>query len=249
MTTSTIKNLGGIKEVKWGKILFFYTVILVVTYFARKLPNILNLVVEKLTDIPFSFNYNHGFVTLIVSLLFYTCSRVRQEITFLGNQKLKSLLFPIVLFVVYAAIGIPNDHAVNKHVWAFIICAFAWLYNLMEEYAWRGYLIDSLKPVHFIVKSLISGVCWAFWHVLIFQDFNQYGGFGIFLLFCIVFSFILTFAVSRTQSIVVAASIHAFLIQTNLAAVICIVIFLLLLITWNKKYFGTNVVGDSGNNG
>jgi membrane protease YdiL (CAAX protease family) len=232
-----MKILDGIKEVKWLKILLFYFIILVGTYFARKLPNLLNLLLEKITDIPLTFNYNHGIVALITTFLFYKFSNVKQEITLLGNQKFKSILFPIVLFVCYSAIGISNEHRVNNHLWALIFCFFAFVYNLMEEYAWRGYLIDSLKPVHFVLKSLISGIFWAFWHLLIFKNFDQYGGFGIFLLFCIIFSFILVFAVSRTKSIIVAAAIHAFIIQTNIAALICIIIFILLLITWNKKIF------------
>src|SRR5690606_25600752 len=120
--------------------------------------------------------------------------------------------------------GISNEHGVNNHLWALIFCSFLLVYNLMEEYAWRGYLFDDLKPIHFVLKSLISGIFWVFWHLLIFKNFDQYGGFGIFILFCIIFSFILTFAVSRTKSILVAAAIHTFIIQTNIAALICIII-------------------------
>lgn len=224
-----------IKETNWLKILFFYGVILIGTYLARKLPNILNLFLEQITDIPFSFNYNHGFVTLIVAVLFYKFGDVKQRITLLGNNKIKSLLFPIILFVCYSAFGINNSHGVDKHFWAFIFCLFAFIYNLMEEYAWRGYLIDRLDKVNYALKSIISGIFWSIWHLLIFDNFEQYGGFWIFFAFCILFSFILTFAVTRTKSIVVAAAIHAFIIQTNIAALICFSVFVILLLTWNTK--------------
>lgn len=133
-----------------------------------------------------------------------------------------------------------NNHGVDKHLWAFIFCLSAFIYNLMEEYAWRGYLIEGLEKVNFVLKSVISGIFWGVWHLVIFSNFDQYGGFWIFLAFCIIFSFILTFAVLRTKSIIVAAAIHAFIIQANIVALICFIIFMLLLLTWNKKLIKKN---------
>lgn len=231
-----------IKKTNWLKISLFYGIILVSTYLARKLPNLLNLLLEQITDIPFSFNYNHGFVTLIVAVLFYKLGEVKQEITLLGNNKIKSLLFPIILLICYSTYGINNNHGIDKHLWALIFCSFAFIYNLMEEYAWRGYLIDSLGKVNYVLKSVVSGIFWSIWHLLIFNNFDQYGGFGIFFGFCILFSFILTFAVLRTKSIVVAGAIHAFIIQTNISALICFIIFMVLLLTWNKKLIKENNV-------
>ena len=76
-----------IKEINWLKISLFYGIILIGTYLARKLPNLLNLILEQITDTPFSFNFNHGFVTLIVALLFYKFGGLKQEITLFGNNK------------------------------------------------------------------------------------------------------------------------------------------------------------------
>lgn len=228
-----------IKGINWLRILFFYGTILTGTYFARKLPNLLNLLLEQITDIPFPFNYNHGIVTLIVSLLFYKFSGSEQEITLSGNNKLKSLLFPVVLFVCYSVYGMNNNHGVNRHLWALIFCFFAFVYNIMEEYAWRGYLIESSGKAGFVLKSILSGVSWSIWHLLIFSSFGPYGGFWIFFACCIIFSFILTFAVLRTESIIVAAAIHAFIIQVNIAALICFMIFMLMLLTWSRKLIKT----------
>lgn len=227
--------LAQIKEANWLRILLFYGSILIGTYFARKLPNLLNLLLEQVTEIPFSFNYNHGIITLIIALLFYKFSRTKQEITLLGSNKIKSLLFPIVLFTCYFIYGIDNSNEIDKHIWALILCSFALVYNIMEEYAWRGYLLDGLGALNYVLKSLISGVFWSIWHLLIFSNFDQYGGFWIFFAFCIVFSFILTFASLRTKSVLVAASIHTFIIQTNIVALICFILFMLILLTWNKK--------------
>lgn len=81
-----MKILNEIREVKWLKILLFYGVILTGTYFARKLPNLLNLILEQITDIPFTFNYNHGFIALIATLLFYKFSRKKTRNHFIGKQ-------------------------------------------------------------------------------------------------------------------------------------------------------------------
>lgn len=222
-----------LKGANWLNILVFYAAILCGTYFARRQPNLLQLLLRKISDIPFSFNYNHGIVTLLLSLIFYRFSRKKQQITLWGNAPIKSLLFPLVLFSCYTTAGISNRHGVNPHFWALIFCGLAFLYNIMEEYAWRAYLQERMGNLNYAVKSIVSGVLWCAWHLLVFNNFDQYGGFAVFFVFCLVFSFLLTFAVLRTQSIIVAASLHTFIIQTNTVALVCLSIFLLLLLAWN----------------
>lgn len=223
------------KGINWLIILFFYATLLTGTYWARKLPNLLNFFLEQITDIPFPFNYNHGIITLGAALLFYKFSGIKQNITLLGSNKFKSLLFPLILFVCYTSCGVSNNYGVDRHIWALALCFLALVYNIMEEYAWRGYLIESLGKMHYVFKSIISGVVWAIWHLLVFNNFDQYGGFGAFFGFCMLFSFLLTFAVLKTRSIIIAATIHAFIIQINIAALICFIIFVSLLLTWKQK--------------
>ena len=225
----------SIKSTPWKNILLFYGIVLLGTYGVRKLPNLLQLALAQITNIHFSFNYNHGIFIAIAAWLFYKKSNVRQTITLLGNQPLKALLYPVILLTTYTITGISNDNGIDRHSWALLFCSLALIYNLMEEYAWRAHLVDAVGKLPYVIKSLISGITWALWHLVVFKDFDQYGGFGMFLLFCIVFSFILTFAVQRTKSILVAASIHAFIIQMNVSAVICLGIFLALLFTWKSK--------------
>lgn len=225
----------SIKSTPWKSILLFYGIVLLGTYGVRKLPNVLQLALTQITNIHFSFNYNHGIFIAIAAWLFYKKSKVPQTITLLGNQPLKALLYPVILLTAYTITGVSNDNGIGRHSWAFLFCSLALIYNLMEEYAWRGYLLDAVGQLPYVLKSLTTGIFWAIWHLVVFKDFDQYGGFGMFLLFCIVFSFILTFAVQRTKSILVAASIHAFIIQINISALICLGIFLALLFTWKRK--------------
>lgn len=227
--------MNELKKVNWLKIILFYSVILISTFLARKLPNILQLLLKKITVIHLPWNYNHGISILIVTLLFYKFySDKKSEITFFGTSKLKSILFPIILFVGYSAYGIENDQGINEHLWAFIFCFFTLIYDLMEEYTWRGYLIENLGRLSLFFKSIISGIFWAIWHLLIFSDFEQYGGFIVFLIFCILFSFLLTFSVLKTKALIVPATIHALLIRTNLVTLTCLILYLIILFTWNK---------------
>lgn len=226
-----------LKAVNWLKILLFYALVLAATFGARQLPNLLQLLLEQVSDIPFSVNYNHGIVTLLAALLFYRFGGIQKEISLLGNKKGRSILFPVILLAVYSIYGIANYNGVNEHLWALMICSLALGYNIMEEFAWRGFLIDGLGKTNYVIKSILSGIFWGFWHLLIFENFDQFGGFGMFFVFCVVFSFLLTFAVLRTKSVLVAAAIHAFMIQMNSAAIICFVLFALLLLTWNKTPF------------
>lgn len=230
-----MKLKAAVKSIQWKRVLLFYGITMLGTYGVRKLPNILQLALAQITDIHFAFNYNHGIFIAIIAWLFYKTSNFKQEITLLGNHKLKALLFPLILLTAYTITGISNDSGIDRYSWAFLFCSLALIYNIMEEYAWRGYLVEATGPLPYVFRSLVSGILWAVWHLVVFKDFDQYGGFILFLLFCIVFSFILTFAVQRTQSILVAAAIHAFIIQMNISALICLGLFLVLLFTWKRK--------------
>ena len=108
----------------------------------------------------------------------------------------------------------------------------------MEESFWRGYLNDLIKPKYLAIKYVITGILWSFWHLLIFEDFNQWGGFHIYLILSIIISFIIGYATTRTNSILVAASIHALLINKNLyVTIICFVIWGVMIWTWKKTAY------------
>lgn len=222
----------------WPRILWFYVLVLCATWVSRKLPNLIQILTAPFTDVPLTFDFNHGFATLIVAVAFYALDGGRKTITLFGDNWRKSLLFPIVLLVCYSSFGIGNRHGIDPHLWAIVFCSFSFAYNILEEYAWRGYLIDRLDTHRFWFKSLVSGVLWGAWHLLVLGDFEQYGGFAVFLVFCVLFSFLLTFATLKTRSIVVAAAMHAFVLRTNMAAAVCLGVFLVLLLTWDRAPFG-----------
>lgn len=227
--------ISKLREIHWLKILSFYGVVLLSTYFARKLPNFLQITLKSITDIEFPWNYNHGIAILIISFLFYKFSRVKAAFSLLGTNKLKAIAFPVILLMGYSTYGFKNDYGINEHMWAFIFCIFTLIYDIMEEYTWRGFLIEGLGRLNLIIKSVISGIFWAIWHLLVFNNFDQFGGFAMFLALCLIFSLILTFSVLRTKAFIVPATLHALLIRTNVVTLLCFLLYVLLLFTWNKK--------------
>ena len=227
-------NLTTIQKANWLKITIFYISILLLTYISRRLPNLFQLLYSPLTDTYLPWNFNHGITIIIVSFLFYKLTSQQPGFTLLGTNKLKSIAFPCILFIGYGLYGIKNDQGINEHLWALTFCFFTLVYDLMEEYVWRGYLIENLGKTTVLLKSLVSGVCWGIWHLLIFKEFSQYGGFGAFLAFCIIFSLVLTFSITTTKSLLVPATIHALLIRTNIITLTCFIIYLVLLFTWNR---------------
>lgn len=231
-----MNRVHQLKQVNWFRILLFYSLILIGTFFIRKLPNFFQLIFGGLVDFQLPWNMNHGLIILIVSLVFYKFSKVKKDVSLLGKEKYSTLIFPLILIVGYAMYGIENNYGINKHVWASIFISITLLYDIAEEYTWRGYLNDALGNTFWIIKSIITGIFWSVWHLFIFNDFSQFGGFGIFMLLCVIFSFVLTYSTIRTKSIIVPATIHALMAKTNLSTLIIFIIILVLLIVWNKIF-------------
>ncbi len=135
----------------------------------------------------------------------------------------------------YSLFGLSNKLGINEHLWAFIFCASMLTYNIFEETAWRGFLHDKLGDSPAWLKGIVTGILWGFWHVLIFKNFNQFGGLHYFVLLTIIVSIIMAYAVKRTNAILVAASIHGLLIlRNNYVTVICMVFWTILIITWER---------------
>jgi uncharacterized protein len=87
------------------------------------------------------------------------------------------------------------------------------LFGLGEEYGWRGFLMNEVKPLGSVRGNIITGVMWGFWHApLIWMGFNfgRYTLVGpLFMIaLCIPFSFLLWHAREFTGSVLAAAVLH-----------------------------------------
>ncbi|RKR09227.1 CAAX prenyl protease-like protein [Flavobacterium sp. 90] len=227
--------IEGIKKTKWTNILIFYTVACVLTFLFRQIPNLLNKISVELLDFNITFNYNHGLALLITSIAAYKIFRIKREMTLLGNKPVKAIIFLSVVLIGYAALGFNNEYGINSHLWALIFCILTLIYDLLEESFWRGLLNDSLNLIPFWLRGIITGILWALWHLLIFDNFDQFGGLFVFILFSIILSIIMAYTADKTKSVLVAASIHTLLCRTNYVTLICAVIWVLIIIMWNKS--------------
>jgi membrane protease YdiL (CAAX protease family) len=87
------------------------------------------------------------------------------------------------------------------------------LFAFGEEYGWRGWLADELRPLGAFWANVITGVLWGLWHApLILLGFN-YGAYGrigtaFMVVLCIPFSFLLWRAREVTGSLLAPAVLH-----------------------------------------
>ncbi|MCD5969206.1 CPBP family intramembrane metalloprotease, partial [Riemerella anatipestifer] len=84
--------MNELKKVNWLRVLLFYGILLLSTFLARKLPNILQVILGKFTEINIPWNYNHGIAILLISFIFYKFSDIKSGFSLLGTNKLKSIL-------------------------------------------------------------------------------------------------------------------------------------------------------------
>ncbi|MGC3993993.1 MAG: CPBP family intramembrane metalloprotease [Propionicimonas sp.] len=86
-------------------------------------------------------------------------------------------------------------------------------FALGEEYGWRGWLADELRPLGAFWANVLTGVLWGLWHApLILMGFN-YAGYGrigtaFMIAFCVPMSFLLWRARQVTGSLLSPAILH-----------------------------------------
>nr|WP_300144254.1 CPBP family intramembrane glutamic endopeptidase [Propionicimonas sp.] len=87
------------------------------------------------------------------------------------------------------------------------------LFAFGEEYGWRGWLADELRPLGAFWANVVTGVLWGVWHgPLILMGFN-YAGYGrigtaFMVAWCVPFSFLLWRAREVTGSLLAPAVLH-----------------------------------------
>ncbi len=82
-----------------------------------------------------------------------------------------------------------------------------------EEYGWRGWLADELRPLGAFWANVLTGVLWGLWHtplILLGFNYGDYGRLGpaFMVALCIPFSFLLWRAREVTGSLLAPAVLH-----------------------------------------
>jgi len=159
-----------------------------------------------------TYMWGPGIAALIVFWWFRKTHR--RQITLLGTSPLRSLAFFLVpmagLLMAYAPEVVQTGAALQL-VFQLVVVGF--LVTLGEELGWRGFLQDALRPLPRFQRYVLIGILWELWH---FTNRMHVGPWQVAVLRVLIFiviliglSWILGEATTRSASIVVAVTLHA----------------------------------------
>ena len=131
----------------------------------------------------------------------------KTEISLFGTSKSKSLIMVTIPIIILTIIGVKNDFGMDYHIYGFIAVIGTFLYCIMEEYGWRGYLQEELKTLKTWQKYLVIGFIWYLWH-LTFLTKASIGDNLFFLAMMILGSWGIGQVVESTKSIIAGACFH-----------------------------------------
>lgn len=86
-------------------------------------------------------------------------------ISFFGTSTVKSIVMALVPTILLVSIGVQNKYEINPHLYGLIAAFGSFIYCIMEEYGWRGYLQEEFKFLKPIIKFSLIGLIWYAWHL------------------------------------------------------------------------------------
>lgn len=129
------------------------------------------------------------------------------EISLFGTSVQKGLLMSLVPIVLLSIIGVKNSHGLSPHLYGLIAGIGSWIYCILEEYGWRGYLQEEFKDQKPPVRYLLIGFIWYFWHLIFLENTSPYD--NLFILAMMIFgSWGIGKIVELTKSIMASACFH-----------------------------------------
>ena len=207
------------KNIHIGAIATFYIIALLVRLISL-------LVVNKFPSIETSYALQvsaalaTGLGPAIGALVAMLIFKRRTEYTLIGKSAWKSIATIVIPCIVFGIIG----------GWDLgLTCLFAFVYGLLEEYGWRGFLQYELKKLPMWQYVLIITMMWFLWHL----DLNQRSVLPFFLLLLFA-SWGIGKVVKDTHSLLFCAAFHGivnfskrdlFSDTTFTAAFICVIVF------------------------
>lgn len=167
------KNIGP-KIISAKRVLIFLIISFVISNIFRF--NIFHL--YKTLEINFKWGYQilreilEGSGIFIAGLLgLYLLRKQRKvEISFWGTSQSKSLLMASIPTVLLIVIGVQNKYGINPHLYGLIAAFATFIYCIMEEYGWRGYLQTELQFLRPITKFFLIGFIWYSWHLIFLME-------------------------------------------------------------------------------
>jgi len=86
-------------------------------------------------------------------------------VSFFGTSVFKSLLMASIPTILLIVIGVQNKYGINSHLFGLIAAFGSFIYCIMEEYGWRGYLQEEFQFLKPVLKFLLIGFIWYAWHL------------------------------------------------------------------------------------
>ena len=131
----------------------------------------------------------------------------KMEMSLFGTSKSKSLIMAIIPILILTIIGVTNDFGMEYHFYGLVAATGTFLYCIMEEYGWRGYLQEELKILKPWEKYLIIGFIWYLWHLTFLTKASI--GDNLFFLGMMIFgSWGIGQVAESTKSIIASACFH-----------------------------------------
>ena len=225
------------KNIHWGAIVTFYiialTLRLITIVLGNKYPS---------HGVNYALELSTGLGPIIGALVAMAIFKRKTEYTITGKSVWKSIATIAVPCLVFGIIG-GLDTAV--------ICFMAFVYGLLEEYGWRGFLQNELKGLPVWQYVLIITVMWFLWHL----DLNARNILPFFLLLLFA-SWGIGKVVTDTHSLLFCAAFHGIVNfskhgqladTTFLVAFICVIVFWIVI--WyfvDKPTNDKNVAAGTG---
>ena len=181
------------KNIHIGAIVTFYIIALLVRlislFFVNKYPSI-----ETNYAFQVSAALASGLGPAIGALVAMLIFKRKTEYTLTGKSVWKSIATIIIPCIVFGIIG----------GWDLgVTCLLAFVYGLLEEYGWRGFLQYELRELPMWQYVLIITVMWFLWHL----DLTQRSVLPFFLLLLLA-SWGIGKVVSDTHSLLFCAAFH-----------------------------------------
>ncbi len=226
-----MKQSFSYKGIHIGAIVTFYIIALLVRLISL-------LVVNKYPSIGtnYAFQIATGLGPAIGALVVMLVFKRKTEYTLIGRSAWKSIATIVIPCVVFGIIGGWNMG---------VICLLAFVYGLLEEFGWRGFLQYELRKLPMWQYVLIITMMWFLWHL----DLNQRSVLPFFLLLLFA-SWGIGKVVSETHSLLLCAAFHGivnfskldlFSDTTFTVAFICVIVFWIIM--WYFVGHSTNQQG------
>ena len=220
------------KNIHWGAILTFYIIALTLRLTTIVLGNM-----YPSHGVNYALELSTGLGPIVGALVAMAIFKRKTEYTITGKSAWKSIATIAVPCFVFGIIG-GLDTA--------IICFMAFVYGLLEEYGWRGFLQNELKGLPVWQYVLIITVMWFLWHL----DLNARDILPFFLLLLFA-SWGIGKVATDTHSLLFCAAFHGivnFSKRGRLADTTFLVAFIGVIVSWIVLWYFVNKPNNDESN-